>query len=77
MPPQLSQPPLSVLEKLEITHGLLADILGRAPQLYDLHLDTALLLLVLAIKRARRSHRLRVRPVPDYPRYQDPEDLPF
>lgn len=54
-----SFPPTSVLEKLQLTHGLLAEILGRAPQLYDLDLDTTLLLLALAIKRAQRSPRLR------------------
>lgn len=71
------QPQLSVLEKLEVVHRMLADILGRAPQLYDLHLDQSLLLLVLAIKRARRSHKLRCRPAPDYTQYRDPDDLPF
>jgi hypothetical protein len=32
---------------------------AQAPQLYDCHLDQALLVLVLAMKRARRSPKLR------------------
>jgi transposase InsO family protein len=50
-----------------------ADALGRAPQLHDCHLDQALLVLVLAMKRARRSPRLRY---PRRPDYREP-DLPF
>ena len=45
------KPDLSVLEKLQTAYGLVADVLGQAPQLYDLHLDQALLVLVLAMKR--------------------------
>ena len=52
------EPELSALEKLQIAYDLVADVLGQAPQLYDLHLDQALLVLVLAMKRARRSPRL-------------------
>ncbi len=55
----LMQPPLSVLEKLQLAYDLLAGALGQAPQLYDSHLDQALLLLVLAMKRARHSPKLR------------------
>jgi hypothetical protein len=43
-----------------------ADVLGQAPQLYDLHLDQALLVLVLAMKRARRSPKLHAPKRPDY-----------
>lgn len=46
---------LSILEKLEIAHRLVAEVLGRAPQLYDCRLDQALLVLELSIKRAHRS----------------------
>jgi hypothetical protein len=63
--------PLSVLEELEAAYAIVADVLGRAPQLYDCHLDQALLVLALSIKRARRSRKLRPRP-----RYSD-QDLPF
>jgi hypothetical protein len=63
--------PLSVLEELEAAYAIVAEVLGRAPQLYDCHLDQALLVLALSIKRARRSPKLRPRP-PD--RYQQ---LPF
>ena len=52
------KPDLSVLEKLQTAYDLVADVLGQAPQLYDLHLDQALLVLVLAMKRARRSPKL-------------------
>lgn len=58
-------PELSVLEKLEIAHRLVAEALGRAPQLYDCRLDQALLVLELAIKRAHRSPHLRLRLAPD------------
>lgn len=67
------EPELSVLEKLQIAYDLVADVLGQAPQLYDLHLDQALLVLVLAMKRARRSSRLRSHRRPDYREQQ----LPF
>jgi hypothetical protein len=56
---------LSALEKLEIAHRLVAEVLGRTPQLYDCRLDQALLVLALAIKRAQRSPRLRLRLPPD------------
>jgi len=52
------KPDPSVLEKLQTAYDLVADVLGQAPQLYDLHLDQALLVLVLAMKRARRSPKL-------------------
>lgn len=67
------QPHLSVMEKLQLAYTLVAEVLGQAPQLYDTHLDQALLVLVLAMKRARRSPRLRHPPHPQY-QYQD---LPF
>jgi len=51
--------PLSVLDKLYIAHGIIAEILGEAPQLHDCHLDQALFVLSLAIKRAQRSPKLR------------------
>jgi predicted glycoside hydrolase/deacetylase ChbG (UPF0249 family) len=63
--------PLSVLEELEAAYAIVAEALGRAPQLYDCHLDQALLVLALSIKRARRSPRLRLRPS-----YR-PQNLPF
>ena len=69
----LMLPPLSVLEKLQLAYDVLADALGQAPQLYDTHLDQALLLLVLAMKRARRSPKLRC---PSHPQYRH-QDLPF
>jgi len=56
---------LSVLEKLEIAHRLVAEVLGRTPQLYDSRLDQALLVLELSIKRARRSPQMRMRLPPD------------
>ena len=65
------QPPLSVLEKLREAYELIAEVLGEAPQLYDTHLDQALL--VLAMKRAQRSPRLRPRPRPLYRQ----EEIPF
>jgi hypothetical protein len=52
---------LSVLEKLEIAHRLVAEALGRAPQLYDCRLDQALLVLELSLKRAHRSPQMRLR----------------
>ena len=63
--------PFSVLEELEAAYAIIAEVLGRAPQLYDCHLDQALLVLALSIKRARRSPKLRPRP-----RHHD-QDLPF
>ena len=56
----------SVLDKLYIAHGLIAEILGETPQLHDCHLDQALFVLSLAIKRARRSPKLRQPPVSAY-----------
>jgi len=50
---------------------MVAQVMGRAPQLYDCHLDQALLVLALSIKRAQRSPKLRPRP-----RYRE-QDLPF
>ena len=63
----------SVLQKLQIAYNIVADVLGQAPQLYDCHLDQALLVLVLSMKRAQRSPNLRQ---PRHPGYQD-QDLPF
>ena len=57
---------LSILEKLEIAHRLVAEVLGRTPQLYDCRLDQALLVLALSIKRAQRSPHLRMRLPPDH-----------
>ena len=57
---------LSVLEKLEIAHRLVAEALGRTPQLYDYRLDQALLVLELSIKRAQRSPQMRLRLSPDH-----------
>jgi hypothetical protein len=67
------QPQPSILEELQLAYDLVADALGKAPQLYDCHLDQALLVLVLAMKRARRSPQLR------RPRQQDYREpyLPF
>jgi len=56
----------SVLQKLQIAYDIVADVLGQAPQLFDCHLDQALLVLVLSMKRARRSPKLRQPPQPDY-----------
>jgi hypothetical protein len=56
---------LSTLEKLEIAHRLVAEVLGRTPQLYDCRLDQALLVLGLSIKRAHRSPHMRLRLPPD------------
>lgn len=67
------EPELSVLEKLQLAYDLVADVLGQAPQLYDIHLDQALLVLILAMKRARRSSRLRASSRPAYREQQ----LPF
>ena len=57
---------LSILEKLEIAHRLVAEVLGRSPQLYDCRLDQALLVLELSIKRAHRSPQMRLRLPPDH-----------
>jgi len=56
---------LSILEKLEIAHRLVAEALGRAPQLHDYRLDQALLVLEQSIKRAQRSPQMRLRLPPD------------
>lgn len=63
---------LSVLERLEIAYDIVADTLREAPQLHDCHLDQALLVIVIAMKRARRSRKLR--PPPPAPLYRD-QDL--
>jgi hypothetical protein len=60
-------PTLSVLDKLYLAHSLVAEILGQAPQLHDCHLDQALFVLSLAVKRARRSPQLRQPPVAIHP----------
>ena len=52
-------PEYSVLEELQAAYAIIAEVLGRAPQLYDCHLDQALLVLAISIKRARRSPKLR------------------
>ena len=65
---------LYVLEKLELAYDLVADTLREAPQLHDCHLDQALLVIVLSMKRARRSRALR--PPPPRPRWQQ-QDIPF
>jgi len=64
---------MSVLEKLQIAHELVADALGQAPQLHDTYLDQALLVLVLAMKRVRRTKRRR----PARPWRFDDQDVPF
>ena len=56
----------SVLEELQVAYDIVADVLGQAPQLHDIQLDQALLVLVLAMKRARRSRRLHAPRRPDY-----------
>jgi hypothetical protein len=56
---------LAVLEKLEIAHRLVAEVLGQTPQLYHCRLDQALLVLELSIKRAHRSPQMRLRLPPD------------
>ena len=70
------QPPPSVLDKLETAYDIVADVLGEAPQLYDLHLDQALLVLVLAIRRARRSRKLNRSAHYQTSRYRE-QHLPF
>ena len=57
----------SILRQLQFAYELVADILAQAPQLYDCHLDQALLVLVLAMNRARRSPKLRRSRHPAYP----------
>jgi hypothetical protein len=56
----------SVLDKLQLAHQLIADVLAQAPQLYDCRLDQALLVLVLSMKRAQRSPHLRRRQPPHF-----------
>lgn len=68
--------PLSVLERLEIAYDLVAETLREAPQLHDCHLDQALLVIVLSMKRARRSRTLRPPPAPPRSRWQQ-QDIPF
>jgi len=63
----------SVLQKLQIAYDIVADVLGQAPQLHDCHLDQALLVLVLSMKRDRRSPKLRQ---PRPPGYRE-QSLPF
>jgi len=55
----------SILSQLQFAYELVADILAQAPQLYDCHLDQALL--VLSMNRARRSPKLRRPRQPAYP----------
>ena len=62
----IMQPYPSVLDQLQAAYTLVADALGQAPQLHDCHLDQALLVLVLAMKRARRYPKLRLVRRPDY-----------
>ena len=57
----------SILSQLQFAYELVADILAQAPQLYDCHLDQALLVLVLSMNRARRSPKLRRPRPPGYP----------
>ena len=57
----------SILSQLQFAYELVADILAQAPQLYDCHLDQALLVLVLSMNRARRSPKLRQPRRPAYP----------
>lgn len=59
-------PRTCVLDHLELAYDLVAESLREAPQLYDCHLDQALLVLVLAMKRVRRSRNLHK------PRQSDP-----
>ena len=60
--------PPSALEQLHQAYDLIDRALQQAPQLYACHLDQALLLLVLALRRARRSPKLRrPRPPADSP----------
>ena len=65
---------LSVLEKLHCAYEFVAEALGEAPQLHDCHLDQALLVIVLAMKKARRSPRLR--PPPHWPLRRPPQNQP-
>ena len=54
--------PLPVLAQLETAYDLVAAVLRRAPQLHEVRLDQALLVLSLSIQRARRSPSLRSSP---------------
>ena len=65
---------LSVLDKLQYAYEFVAQALGQAPQLHDCRLDQALLVIALAMHRARRSARLR--PPPRWPPRRQTE-LPF
>jgi predicted glycoside hydrolase/deacetylase ChbG (UPF0249 family) len=65
-------PQYSVLEELQAAYAIIAEVLGRAPQLYDCHLDQALLVLAVSIRHARRSRKFR-----PPPRYRHQQDLPF
>lgn len=58
-------PKSSVLQNLQTACDLVVESLRQAPQLYDCHLDQALLVLILAMKRARRSPKLRYPYPPD------------
>jgi len=70
-PGRVMERELSALEKLEIAYDIVADVLRQAPQLHDCHLDQALLVIVLSMKRARRSRKLRPPPPPALYRDQD------
>lgn len=59
------------MEELQAAYAIIAEALDRAPQLYDCHLDQALLVLAISIKRARRSPKLRP------PRRYPPREIPF
>jgi len=54
--------PVPVLVQLETAYDLVAEVLRRAPQLHEVRLDQALLVLSLSIQRARRSPALRYPP---------------
>jgi len=55
-------PQIPVLAQLEHAYDLVAEVLRQAPQLHEVRLDQALLVLSLSIQRARRSPRLRYPP---------------
>jgi hypothetical protein len=59
-------PHASVPNRLRIAYDLIADSLREAPQLYDYHLDRALLLLVRAMRRTQRPGKQRPLPPPEY-----------
>ena len=59
-PPNNSAPP--VLVQLQTAYDLVAESLRRAPQLHEVRLDQALLVLSLSIQRARRSPAMRYPP---------------